>query len=286
MEKKHILLPTDFSANARNAIDYALYLLEKEACIFYVLNAFGIGTTNIGNAIGKVNNKQLYGAAKEKSERNTTALVAELKSKNQNPLHRFEGLSIADSLLNAIGKNVIDRNISFVFMGTKGSSALKEVFMGSNTVRVIKHIDFCRLIAVPENRSFTKPNRIAFATNFEHVYAAEELSPLLDLAKLCTSEIIILHVETGTKLTSHQKNCKYLLMERLKNTPHRFVAVETDSNISSAIQSFISQNKEVGMIALANYWHSFFERLTKENVINRIAFTTEVPLFIFPVVDP
>ncbi|MFT6795785.1 MAG: nucleotide-binding universal stress UspA family protein [Maribacter sp.] len=286
MKKRHILLPTDFSANARNAIDYAIYLFGKEACTFYILNAFEVGASGLSSTMGKAKNTRLYRAIKEESERNTKSLVAELKSKNKNPLHAFEGLSISDSLLNAIGKTVIDYNISFVFMGSKGSSAVKEVFMGSNTVSVIKHIDFCRLVAVPENYSFNFPNKIAFATNFEHVSSKVELNPLIDLATLCDSEIIIVHMDMGKNLTSQQQTCKNLLMKRLDGLPHRFVEIKEESKISDAIQSFASENKEVGMIAMASYWHSFFERLTKENVINRIAFDTEVPFLIFPLIDP
>ena len=35
---KAILLPTDFSKNSMNAIEYAVSLFEDETCEFYVLN--------------------------------------------------------------------------------------------------------------------------------------------------------------------------------------------------------------------------------------------------------
>lgn len=286
MGTRHILLPTDFSANARNAIDYAICLFQNQACTFYILNAFEVGASGLSSTMNKAKNTRLYRAVKEEAEHNIKSLLSELKSKNENPLHEYKGLSRSDSLLNAIGKTVIDNNISYVFMGTKGSSAVKEVFMGSNTVSVMKNIDFCRLVAVPENYSFDIPEQIAFATNFEHVYSEVELRPLIDLAKLWDSEIIILHVDTGKNLTSQQETCKNLLAERLGVLPHRFEEFEEVSKISDAIKSFTSENKSVGMIAMVNYWHSFFERLTKENVINRVAFHTEVPFLIFPLIDP
>ncbi len=37
---KNILLPTDFSRNAWNAIAYALHFLKDEPCIFYLLNTY------------------------------------------------------------------------------------------------------------------------------------------------------------------------------------------------------------------------------------------------------
>jgi len=37
---KHILIPTDFSSNAWNAIQYALKLFKNEECTFYLLNTY------------------------------------------------------------------------------------------------------------------------------------------------------------------------------------------------------------------------------------------------------
>lgn len=286
MKSKHILLPTDFSVNAKNAMDYAMHFFEKEECIFYVLNAFEVGASGLSSTMGKAKNTRLYRAIKEESKRSINALLTELKSQNENPLHEFIGLSIGDSLLNALGKIFIDNNINYIFMGTKGSSAVKEVFMGSNTVSAIKNLDFCPIVAVPEDYNFKIPNQIAFATNFEHVYLKAELNPLAELAKLWNTEIIILHVDTGKKLTPQQETIKNLLTELLDGLPHQFVEVKGESKISDAIKSFTSKNENVQMIAMVNYWHSFFERLTRENVINRVAFSSEIPFLIFPLIDP
>ena len=39
---KNILLPTDFSQNSLNAINYAMELFKDTPCQFYLLNAFKI----------------------------------------------------------------------------------------------------------------------------------------------------------------------------------------------------------------------------------------------------
>lgn len=286
MTAKHILLPTDFSPNARNAIDYAMCLFENEECVFYILNAFEVGASGLSSTMGKAKITRLYRAIKEESERKIKSLLERLQSKNENSLHKFEGLSISDSVLNAIGKTVIDYNIGYILMGNKGSSALKEVFMGSNTISVLKNIDFCPLIAVPENYSFDILDKIAFATNFEHVYLKAELNPLISLSKLWNSEIIIVHVDMGEKLNSQQETIKKLLTERFDGLPYRFIEVAGESKISDAIKSFTTRNENIGMIAMVNYWHSFFEKLMKENVIDRVMFHTEVPFFLLPLIDP
>lgn len=285
MIRKHILLPTDFSSNARNAIDYALHLFKNEACTFYILNAFQVSPSGLSSTINKAKDTRLYRAIKEESERNIKSLLEELKANNTSPLHKFKGLSISDSLLNAIGKTSIDESISYIFMGTKGSSAIKEVFMGSSTVSVIKKIDFCTMVAVPENYKFDVPNEIAFATNFEHVYTKLELIPLIALAKLWNSTITVVHIDKGKEMSKQQKNSKEILKARLDGIPYRFEEVEGTSKISNALAEYSKNNRNIGMVAMINYWHSFFEKLTKEEVVKNVTFHTEVPFLILPLIE-
>jgi len=285
MITKHILLPTDFSTNARNAIDYAIHIFAKEECTFYIMNALQVSPSGLSSTINKAKDTRLYRAVKEEAERNIKSLLEELKSDNDNPLHKYEGLCISDSLLNAIGKTNIDENISYVFMGTKGSSAVKEVFMGSSTVSLLKNIDFCPLVAVPENYSFDVPDEIAFATNFEHVYSKLELIPLLNLAKLWNSTITVVHVDKGKELTQQQKNSKKFLEEKLHGIPYQFEEVKGTSRISNALAEYAKNNKTIGMVAMINYWHSFFKKLTKEEVVKNVTFHTEVPFLILPLIE-
>lgn len=286
MKTIHILLPTDFSTNARNAIDYAIYLFEQVECKFYILNSFEVGASGLSSTRGKAKGTRLFRAIKEASERDMKQLLHELESKNKNTLHTFKGLSIADSLINAIGRTTIDYNISYIFMGTKGSTAVKEVFMGSSTVAVLQKIDFCPIVAVPADYNFDLPDKIAFATNFEHIYSKVELVPLIELAKLCNATVEIVHINTGTELMDHQKTAKNVLKERFHELSFEYVEVDGYSKISEAIMKYTSTNEDIGMIAMVNYWHSFFEKLTKENVIKRVAFHTELPFMIFPLIDP
>jgi hypothetical protein len=208
-----------------------------------------------------------------------------LEAVNENPLHSFEGLSIADNLVNAIGRIAIDKNIYYIFMGTKGSSAVKEIFMGSSTIQVLKRINFCPIMAVPDNYDFDLPDSIGFVTNFEHPYSKIELIPLIDMAKLWNSEITIIHVKSGKSLSPLQESSKALLVKRLKGLKLNFVEVGGHTKISEAIMFYVAENEKIGMIAVINFWHSFFAKLIKEDVIKRMAFYTGIPLLIFPFID-
>ncbi len=285
MKTLQILLPTDFSANARNAIEYAFFLFKDVNCEFHILNTYEVGASSLSSTMGKAKDTRLFRAIKEESERKISNLLEDLRSMMDNTLHSILGHSVADSLVNGIGRIAVKNNIDYVFMGTKGSSAVKEVFMGSSTIKVIKNFNYCPIVAVPASYAFNLPKKIAFATNFEHTYTAIELVPLISIAQLYNSEIIIVHVDKGIGLSTEQENCKKLLNKRLNGLRYRFEEVNGANRISEAIMDYASKTNTIELIGMINYWHSFFEKLTKENVIKRLAFHTEVPFLIFPLID-
>lgn len=282
MKTKRILLTTDFSTHARLAIDYAIHLFDQVACTFYMLHAYEIGPSGLSSTMGKARDTRLFRVLKEESESNMKRLSTDLEAKHRKPLHTFEFLCIPDSLINAVGKTVLDKSVHYIFMGTKGSSALKEVFMGSNTVKVIQHIDYCPIMAVPALHSHQSPDKIAFATNFEREYSKVALAPLVEMAKICGTGIEIVHVDTGEELTEKQKASKELLTEVFKGTDMNFIKVKKHSNISKTIMSYTAEHKNIGIVAMVHNWHNFLKKLLNENVIKRMTFHTDIPFLVLP----
>lgn len=277
---RRILVPTDFSDNALHALRYAVYLFEKEECTFYILNAYQTGASNLDSKRNKERNTRLFRITKEAVERDMKQLLDRIQGENDNANHSFESLTKADSLVNAIGESVMDHSIHFIFMGTQGASGLKSVFMGSNTVRIISKIDFCPIVAIPAAYSFDVPDTILFATGFEHVYNKYELDPMIVLAKLWNSKILVLHALDEEKMEAHELTAKKVLKERLKLLSYELVEVSKENKISETIAKAVKQNSEIGMVAIIDYWHSFMEKLTGEAVVKNVAFQTEVPLLV------
>ena len=279
---KKILLPTDFSINALNAINYAIYLFENEECNFFILHTVQIGPSGYSSSFNKGRDTRLQKITMEEAERNATSLKASLEAKKKNPKHTIETIINTDSLLNAIGKNVINKDIDYIFMGTKGASGVKSIFMGSNTVSVIKNIDFCPLIAVPEEYTFSVPTEILFSTDFRHEYSEIELEPLITLAKLWNSKILVVHFGLTDALDEPQQKAKEILKNRLVDLSHSMAQGYADISVADAINEYIAKHRAIGMVAMMNRKHGFFEKLTREPIIKRVAFRSEIPLFIYP----
>ena len=281
MKKKRIILPTDFSKNSWNAIEYALTVFKDVPCDFFILNSYQVGASGLSTKMAGANDTRLYNLIKEQSERELTRELEKIKSFDSNPEHTFIIRSVAGTLVNAIGKTVYNEEIDYIIMGTKGSSGLKEVFMGSNTYNVIKDIDFCPIIAVPDDyRPEGKIDAILLATGYEHLFENYELKPVLNLAEHFNAKLWITHVGTLNELTSKQKASKLALEKRLKSVNYEFVEVEKDTSVNQTIQNVVDMDRTLDMVVMINQDHSFFQRLSREPVIKKVTFNKTVPFLV------
>ena len=281
MKKKRIILPTDFSENAWNAAIYALELFKHVPCDFFLLNSYQVGASGLSTKMAGANDTRLYNLMKEQSERDLQRELERIKRVDKNPEHTFTSKSIIDTLVNAIGKTVYQEEIDYIIMGTKGASGLKEVFMGSNTYTIIKEMDFCPVIAVPEDyRPDGKLDSILLATGYEHLFENYELKPLLSIVESFNAKLWIAHVGDVEGFTSEQKSSKNKLETRLKSINYEFVEVEKDVSVNNTIQRLIKEDSNIDMVAMINQDHSFFERLTREPVIKKVTFNSTVPFLV------
>lgn len=281
MKKKRIILPTDFSNNSWNAIAYALKIFKDVPCDFFLLNSYQVGASGLSTKMAGANDTRLYNLIKEQSQRELNRELKKIMEVDKNPEHKFITRSVSGTLVNAIGKTVYNEEIDYIIMGTKGSSGLKEVFMGSNTYKVIKEIDFCPVIAVPDDyQPDGKIDSILLATGYEHLFENYELKPVLNFAEHFNAKLWVTHVGSLDELASGQKAAKLALEKRLKSVDYEFVEVEKETSVNQTIQKMVEMDRTIDMVVMINQDHSFFERLTREPVIKKVTFNTTVPFLV------
>lgn len=278
---KNILLPIDFSDNAWGAILTALKIFQERECTFILLNTYEPKFTNVLGGKSKERLGVIYESLAKNSELKLNDTLDYLKTNHSRSNHRFETISVSDDLVKVINQFTKERDIDLVVMGTKGATGAKEVFMGSNTVKVIKKVRSCPILAVPDEYDFKSLDAIVFPTDFTHEFGKEDLTPLIEVATNWEAEINILQVAEEYRLSEKQKNNKESLSKRLSNIKHSYHKVEMWNNVADAVTDF-TKNNDMDLIALINYPHTFLEKLTREPVIRKMGFHTKVPLLVLP----
>ena len=276
-----VLLPTDFSENAWHAINYATYLFEQVACKFYVLHAHQVSPSALISTINKERDTRLHEITHDEATFKLHKLVGTLEKLNKVKNHSYEAVLSSESLISAVGRSVIDLDIDFICMGTQGASGFREIFLGSNTVKIIKHIDFCPIIAVPQDFDFARPDKIAFATDYKHLYQKIELEPLLSIVDLWSSSVNVIHVNTGEPLDQEQLKLRKLLEGLLGKISYTLEEIEYHPTTAYKINYWVEE-QGANMLAMINGVHGFFRRLLTEPIIKKVAFKCNVPFLIIP----
>jgi len=273
---KRILIPTDFSKNALNAIRYTIDLYAKLNCDFYFLNVFSFEkyTTNSLNIPEEGSAEYLL--SKQESEKKLDKLINTLSLHEENFKHNYFTESTANFLSEAIKQNIKDKDIDLVAMGTKGASGSKGVLFGSNTVMAMEKIRECPVLAIPEHVSFMSPNEIVFPTDFKDVYKRSEFKYLIELANMHNAEIVVLHLENNKELTETQLSNKQLLSSILSETKHQFHTLK-EKNLGKGIQLFV-ESRESDMVSFINRKHFFFGNVFSRPLIKEIGYDSDVPI--------
>ena len=158
---KTFLVPVDFSATSVNAAEYAVALTKEIPGVDIILY----------NVYSQISFPPLTEKAKEKGSRKmvTEAELKRLKRKlNASETQNISFESEEGSFIESLEKYVVSNHIDMVIMGITGSSKIKQVFMGTNTLNVIRHINTPVMI-IPPKAEFKGLKNVLFTSDFKDV---------------------------------------------------------------------------------------------------------------------
>jgi nucleotide-binding universal stress UspA family protein len=278
---KNILVLTDFSGTAYQALFYISRLMKHREACFQILNTFSENTPLQGPGIGQTMAKPLSARQEEESWESLRRTAHKIRLDQQNPKHEFRTMVRQDTLAGAVSKILREQAVDLVVMGNKGTSAVKNVFLGSNALRIIGANLKCPILLVPEEAGEEIPMEIAFATDYNQPYYADVLKPLIFISKLCSAAIRIVHINEEARLSPNQLQHLDKLKDIFGQTAHTLHWMPDFRTKTLAIHSFI-QKHHMGMLAMVRHRHDFLAGLQHEPVIRKIQFMVEVPFLILP----
>ncbi len=277
--KRRILLPTDFSVNALQAINYALELYKDEPCIFYLLNVFYIDVNDLENIINMEPGGELYETSKTESLRGLDKLLNALAfGENENSKHSFQTISTSSLPLEAIKKVVEEKDIELIVMGTRGETNSDSKIYGSTALSVMEKIRNCPVIVVPQLAKLNLPKEIVFPTSYKTHFKRRELDYLIDITIRCDASIRILHIMTEDNMSDKQKATKTQLEDYFVDVNHSFHFLRNMA-VTAAINCFVD-SRESDMIAFINKKHNFFASIINQPVVKGIAYESKVPILV------
>ncbi len=271
---KTILVPTDFSDEAKDAMMYAIpYAQEWDAKIllFHVYPPpSGPDTAWVFVEAERENWEQ---GAKEAMEK----LIAEIRAVDQTL--ETEYMVRQGPLVSEIVTLVKEKGIDLIVMGTQGASGLEKALVGTSTASVVSRVK-CPVIAVPKSYVYKGLKKIVFATDY-HEQDFEVLGELASLATKFVASLIILHVATDIGEYEDQKFDWYKekIAETISYSNISFELVK-HYDIQEAIEDFIKFH-EVDLLSMSMRKKTLFERMFGRSETKEMAYHTQVPLLAY-----
>ncbi len=277
-EMNNILIPTDFSENSLNAIKYAISFFKEREVNFYVLHV---------SLVNEMDEEECYYKDSDVLLDQKTAIspsdklqieLQNIKNLTTNKKHSFHSILEYVQFIEAIKKCVVEKNIDYIVMGTKGASKYSNTVLGSHTADVITRVK-CNVLVIPEKARYSKPENIVFPTDFNIYYKNKLLNSLSEIIKSNAAKLSVLYISKKVRdLTPLQKKNRNYLQDYLQDKPHSFYFI-SNANIDNAIEDFVSKTS-VDMIAMVAKNLNLFQRTLFQPIVAKISYHTKVPFLV------
>lgn len=267
MKTQTILVPTDFSERAKNALSQAVYLADKikaQVIIYHVYHR----PSNEDKHFMSLSEKE------KKIDKNFNKLENALPELNKIP-HEFKkelGISV-----DKIADFVNDDGIDMLVMATKGAKGFNEVW-GTKTAKIIKLID-TPVFVIPDNTNLKDMKKVALACDYSLktdenaigflTYIAEKLGFLID--------VVTLNREEKT-MTKKEKQNRDQLIKQMGNDDASFQFTQ-HPEIDKGIMAYAEANN-IDAVVLFPKNYSFIERMFHESLTEKMVFNSPIPLIV------
>lgn len=276
---KRILLPTDFSDNAYNAISYAVKLMQHEVCEFFILHTYTPPMVSAGSMYDTYSALSMQKIAEEQAKKKLKKLEKKVKKEFPNTLHSFTSIASFNLLTTEMKELIEEKEMDFVVMGTQGATGAQEIFLGTQTMYAIKKMKI-PVLAVPSNFKYEEPKEVLFPTDYHIERDNRFLELLRNLCEQHTSRLNILNAYYGTPLTNNQIENQEFLDVYFKKNAHIFHIAE-GTDVIGAVTKFQLKTK-INLLAMVHNKHNFLENMLFKPVINQIVYHINVPFLVIP----
>lgn len=264
---KKILVPTDFSITAYNALEYAINIALKLDAEIILLNAYAVPNSSVMIDLTDVlRQDSVIGLEKIKNE-----------ALKKYPNVKIETIDYNGDLITSVRYCSKKYNIDFIIMGTTGASGLKETFVGSNTATLIQEIN-TPLIAIPDQSKLDNKLKIAVSTDLKNLKNIKVFESVKKLARILNGEFHLINVSEDlskvdpTSFVEHAAD----IDEMFIGFEHTFKFLE-NSDYEAGILDYIASNN-INMLVVISRKRNFFERLFHKSISRKLAMHSPIPI--------
>ena len=273
---KKIVVPSDFSDNAFDALRFAAELFKYEKCEFFILHAYADEVYD-SEDIKQESLEKIKEKVKNKSETRLDKVLLNIQEIYSNPNHNFRGLAAFGLLIDEVNDLVERENADLVISSTRGKTNDRKLNFGSNTLQMIKYLS-CPVLSIPAEYKYRDLKKVLFPTNYMLPYKKRELKLLGDLVRALCAEVHMLCVSRFAPNSLRQQENKEIIEDQLYNCKLEYHQEEEMEKTEAIIKNI--EDLEADLLVLVNSRHSYLENLLYTPTIDKIGFHPRIPFLV------
>lgn len=267
-----ILVPTDFSPVANNALAYALQLAQKCNAAIHILHVKQIP---IADPVFPAETYQLYideinQAEQEGRNKLEQDLLQSTSVKWQ--WHSTTGF-VNDEIIHHSNQLTVD----LIVMGTTGASGLAEILVGSNAASVIGK-SAIPVLVIPPGHAYGDIKHVMYATDYNEP-EFPSVSRMMFFAELYDAKVTILHIKTDYDRYFNAEGNFFSKNKEAFSQPDITIINMENQEVIKGIDHHVAEGK-VDLLVMAKHNRNFFDRLFHRSLSKQMAYHTQVPLLV------
>jgi nucleotide-binding universal stress UspA family protein len=253
-----IIVPTDFSQVADNAARYAAQMVKGNRDINFILY-------------------HVYDSAQDKD---TAGILLE---KLKDELEIRHGIKVDDRMeeggdfIDCLEKQARHSDAQLIVMGITGKSKLEQVFMGSNTLKMVER-NICPVLIVPATAQYFEIKNVCLLSDFKDVQGSIPEVPIKNILNIFRPALHIVNVnsEHYVSLTTEYMAERSRLLEMFQGYKPEFYFIGT-YDLVETVQTFVA-DKNIDILITVPRNHSFFGNLFKTSNTKKLVYESTIPI--------
>jgi nucleotide-binding universal stress UspA family protein len=265
-----IVVPTDFSSEARNAALYAAELAKLFGAKLLLFHAYMLPTP-----VSEV--PYVMVTVDELQKENEVLLKKEVEHLVQVYGVKSEGIVRIGIPSDEIRVLADDVNIDLIVMGMKDTHGIDKM-IGSTTINAIRKLKNPVLV-IPHDYSFTPIKNITYASDFSYASSIQLFDVLLKLARAFQAKVHVINIhKQNEEMKSGQIAGRRTIENIFEHMDHTFDEI-THPSIMQGINEYM-QTHNSELLVMVEHKQSFLERIFSKDHATSMVYETKTPLLV------
>ncbi|MEQ8904158.1 universal stress protein [Ekhidna sp.] len=277
---KKIIVPIDFSEEASHALNFAIEFNEQVKGEIVLVHVIEMPVGHL-SFMGEVNTSGMESFYTGEYLKATNGKLDEWAKRPRDAGHKVHVHMKSGNAFTNISKLIAEENANWIIMGSKGASGIREVFIGSNAERMIRHAE-CPVIIIKGETHLKGMKSMAFASDLSTeqdlvAHHAKDVQELLGL------NMHLVKVKTPYNWLEESQAKKQLEDFASRNYLKDFTlnTVEADFADTGAVK--FAEEVGAGLIVLGTHGKKGIAHLIGGSIAEDVVNESKIPILVYKI---